>query len=113
MQFNVITLFPEIIRTYLKYGILSRACNEDKIAVNTVDLRDFGLGRHRQVDDLSYGGGVGLIFMVEPLFNALESIPKKKKIKSSNCFSQREKMGSNVCREIKKRRTNYSNLWSL
>ena len=81
MQFNVITLFPDIIKTYCELGIIGRACKEEKINVSTVDLRPFGLGRHKQVDDLPYGGGVGLIFMVEPLFNALQSIPRSKKSK--------------------------------
>ena len=81
MQFDIITLFPDFIKSYSQFGIIGRAYKEEKIQINTVDLRHFGLGKHRQVDDLSYGGGVGLIFMVEPLFNALNSIQKKKKSK--------------------------------
>ena len=81
MHFDIITLFPDIINAYCKYGILSRAIKESLISVNSVDLRPFGLGKHNQVDDLPYGGGVGLVFMVEPLFNALSSIPRKKKSK--------------------------------
>ena len=81
MQFDIITLFPDIIKTYCDLGIVGRACKEERIKVNTVDLRQFGLGRHKQVDDLPYGGGVGLIFMVEPLFNTLNSIERKKKSK--------------------------------
>ena len=79
MQFDVITLFPEIIKAYCSYGIVGRACKENNINVNTVDLRPFGQGKHNQVDDLPYGGGVGLIFMVEPVFSALKSISRKKK----------------------------------
>lgn len=82
MKFDVITLFPEIISTYCKFGIVGRAYNEGKISVNPLDLRPFGLGRHNQVDDLPYGGGVGLVFMVEPLFNAVSSIPKMNKSKT-------------------------------
>ena len=81
MRFDIITLFPDIIETYCELGIVGRACKEERIKVNTVDLRPFGLGRHKQVDDLPYGGGVGLIFMVEPLFNTLNSIERKKKSK--------------------------------
>ena len=77
MQFDIITLFPEIIKTYCQLGIVGRACKEENIRVNTTDLRPFGLGKHNQVDDLPYGGGVGLIFMIEPIFNALNSIPRK------------------------------------
>ena len=81
MQFDVITLFPDFVKKYSDFGIIGRACKEEKIQINTVDLRHFGLGKHKQVDDLPYGGGVGLIFMIEPLFNAINSIDKKKKSK--------------------------------
>ena len=77
MQFDIITLFPEIISSYCNLGIIGRACREEKIKVNTVDLRKFGLGKHKKVDDLPYGGGVGLIFMVEPIFNALNTVERK------------------------------------
>lgn len=81
MQFNVITLFPDIINTYCHLGIVGRAVKEGQIIVQTTDLRPFGLGKHNQVDDLPYGGGVGLVFMIEPLFNALNSIKRKSKSK--------------------------------
>lgn len=81
MQFDIVTLFPDVINTYCSLGIVGRAKKEERIKINTIDLRGFGLGRHKQVDDLPYGGGVGLIFMVEPLFNATLSVPKKNKSK--------------------------------
>ena len=81
MKFDVITLFPEIINSYCSVGIIGRACREEKIVVDPVDLRPFGLGKHKQVDDLSYGGGVGLVFMGEPIFNALNSIKRETKSK--------------------------------
>ncbi len=81
MKFDIITLFPEIINSYCSVGIIGRACREEKIVVDPVDLRHFGLGKHKQVDDLSYGGGVGLVFMVEPIFNALNSIKRETKSK--------------------------------
>ena len=81
MKFEIITLFPEIINSYCNLGIVGRACREEKIIVNPIDLRQFGLGKHKQVDDLPYGGGVGLVFMVEPIFNALNSIKRETKSK--------------------------------
>lgn len=81
MQFDIITLFPDIIKTYCQLGIVGRAVKESKVQFNTTDLRPFGLGRHNQVDDLPYGGGVGLIFMIEPVVNALNSIKRKNKSK--------------------------------
>lgn len=81
MQFDIITLFPEIIDTYCKYGIISRGIRENHIRVNSIDLRPFGIGKHQKVDDEAFGGGVGLIFKVEPIFQALESIKRKNKSK--------------------------------
>ena len=101
MQFDVITLFPDFIKSYFQFGIIGRAYKEEKIQVNTVDLRHFGLGKHRQVDDLSYGGGVGLIFMVEPLFNALNSIPRKKKSKILITSASGKKWDQNFANDLK------------
>lgn len=81
MQFDVITLFPDIIKTYCNLGIVGRGHKEELIKVNTTDLRPFGLGKHNQVDDLAYGGGVGLILMLEPLYKAIQSIERKPKSK--------------------------------
>ena len=101
MQFDVITLFPDFIKSYSQFGIISRAHKEEKIQINTVDLRHFGLGKHRQVDDLSYGGGVGLIFMVEPLFNALNSIPRKEKSKVLITSASGKKWDQNFADKLK------------
>ncbi|MBI3590391.1 MAG: tRNA (guanosine(37)-N1)-methyltransferase TrmD [Candidatus Melainabacteria bacterium] len=102
MQFDVITLFPDIIKTYCELGIVGRACKEERVKVNTVDLRQFGLGRHKQVDDLPYGGGVGLIFMVEPLFNTLNSIKRKKKSKVLIASASGEKWNQDFANKLKK-----------
>ena len=101
MQFTIITLFSDIIKTYCDLGIIGRGVKEGKIDVNTVDLRTFGLGRHKQVDDLPYGGGVGLIFMVEPLVNALNSIERKKKSKVLITSASGKKWDQNFAQKIK------------
>ena len=101
MQFEVITLFPDFIKKYSDFGIIGRACKEEKVQINTVDLRQFGLGRHKQVDDLSYGGGVGLIFMIEPIFNALNSISKKDKSKVLITSASGKKWDQNFAEKLK------------
>ena len=101
MQFSIITLFPDIIKTYCDLGIIGRGVKEGQIDVNTVDLRTFGLGRHKQVDDLPYGGGVGLIFMVEPLVNALNSIERKKKSKVLITSASGKKWDQKFAKKIK------------
>ena len=101
MQFSIITLFPDIIKTYCELGIIGRACREEQIKVSTIDLRGFGLGKHKQVDDLPYGGGVGLIFMVEPVFNALNSIKRKKKSKVLITSASGKKWDQDFAKKLK------------
>lgn len=74
MIIDVITLFPEIIKTYLSYGVLKKAIEEGLIQVRIHNLRDFTEDRHRTVDDYPYGGGSGMVMKPEPIFNALEHI---------------------------------------
>lgn len=101
MQFDVITLFPDIIKTYCELGIIGRACKEGLIKVSTLDLRNFGLGKHKQVDDLPYGGGVGLIFMTEPIFNALNNIERNSKSKVLITSASGQKWDQSFAQKLK------------
>ena len=100
MQFDVITLFPQIIKTYCELGIVGRAGKENRIHVNPIDLRPFGLGKHNQVDDLPYGGGVGLIFMVEPILSALNSLKRKSKSKVLITSCSGKKWDQNFAKQL-------------
>jgi tRNA (guanine37-N1)-methyltransferase len=71
---NIITLFPEAFTSILDASIVNRAIKQGAIAVNLVNLRDFGMGNYRQVDDYPYGGGAGMVIRPEPVFAALESL---------------------------------------
>jgi tRNA (guanine37-N1)-methyltransferase len=74
MRFNIITIFPEIIRSYYKETILARAVKNKIIDLNVVSLRDFTEDKHQKVDDTPYGGGAGMVMKPEPLFKALTSL---------------------------------------
>ena len=74
MEFDVITLFPEIVEAPLRRTILKRAIDEGRITVRIHQLRDFGEGAHRRVDDEPYGGGAGMVLKAEPIFKAVEQI---------------------------------------
>ncbi len=76
MRFDIITLFPEIIEHYCSFSIVGRAFKENIATLETHQLRNFGLGKHRKVDDYPYGGGTGLLLSPEPLFAAYNSVPK-------------------------------------
>lgn len=73
MNIAVITLFPEFFSGPLQTSIVARAIDMGELSVELVDLRDFGKGPHRQVDDAPFGGGPGMVLMVEPLAAALET----------------------------------------
>jgi tRNA (guanine37-N1)-methyltransferase len=72
MQITVITLFPEFFDGPLRTSIVWRAIEAGALSVELVDLRAYGKGPHRQLDDAPFGGGPGMVLMVEPLAAALE-----------------------------------------
>jgi tRNA (guanine37-N1)-methyltransferase len=74
MKIRVVTLFPGFFEGPLRTSIVERAISAGDLEVELVDLRAFGKGVHRQVDDAPFGGGAGMVLMVEPLFTALAPI---------------------------------------
>lgn len=77
IKFTIITLFPEALKPYLDSSMLYKAQERGIIAVDYVNLRDFGIGPHKSVDDTPYGGGDGMLLRCEPVFAAIESIKAK------------------------------------
>ncbi len=74
LKFTLITLFPEALQPYLNSSMLYKAQDRGIIAIDYVNLRDFGLGPHKSVDDTPYGGGDGMLLRCEPVFAAIESV---------------------------------------
>ena len=77
-KYQVITLFPDLIEEWKKVGIINQALKNNLIEISTVNLRNFGLGEYKQVDDAPYGGGPGMVLMPEPLDNAILQNEAKK-----------------------------------
>ncbi len=71
MKFSVVTLFPQMFEAITEFGITSRAVKKGHIEVSTVNPRDFTEDKHRTVDDRPYGGGPGMVMMVEPMKKAI------------------------------------------
>ena len=71
---SIITPMPGMINSIIEHSILRKAIKGDLVKFDLVDLRDFGLGNYKQIDDTPYGGGGGMILMAEPLFAALDQI---------------------------------------
>lgn len=74
MKINVVTMFPEWFEGPLGVSIVARGIEDGILEVELHDLREHGLGRHRQLDDSPFGGGPGMVMMIEPLAAALEPL---------------------------------------
>ena len=72
IKFTVITLFPDIINEFKNTSIIKKAIDDNKVEFDVIDLRTFGVGKRRNVDDTVYGGGTGMIITVPVLDKALE-----------------------------------------
>jgi len=82
MVVDLITIFPGILDGPFRESMIKRAVEKSLVEINLVDLRDYTVDRHRQVDDTPYGGGCGMILKPEPLFSAVESLKEKSRAAS-------------------------------
>ncbi len=80
MRINVISIFPEFFDSPLQVSLVGRARQDGLLEVEIIDLRRFGKGFHRQLDDAPFGGGPGMVMMVEPLDQALEPLASSHKV---------------------------------
>lgn len=74
MIIDILTLFPEIIESYISSSIIKRAIESSKVTINVYDYREFASNKTKHVDDYSYGGGAGMVIEVEPIVKCLRSI---------------------------------------
>lgn len=77
MNFHVMTLFPEMIMQGLGTSITGRAMQKNLIQIEAVNIRDYTLEKHGQVDDYPYGGGAGMVMQAEPIYRTWESITNR------------------------------------
>ncbi len=77
MRFDVLTLFPDIFNGYLSQSLLNKAINNQLVEVHLHNVRDWSADKHHRVDDRPYGGGPGMILMVEPMVDAIESVQSR------------------------------------
>jgi tRNA (guanine37-N1)-methyltransferase len=73
MKFDVFTLFPEMISGYVSLSLFEKARQSGVLDVRAIDIRDYASGKHRQCDDLPYGGGAGMVMKPEPIVEAFEA----------------------------------------
>ncbi|KKU81866.1 MAG: tRNA (guanine-N(1)-)-methyltransferase [Parcubacteria group bacterium GW2011_GWA1_47_8] len=86
IRFHIISIFPEVVRAYCNASILGRAQESGHIVISYVNPRDFARDKHQKVDDRPYGGGPGMVMMLDPLIRAFDrvakSIARKKNVKT-------------------------------
>jgi tRNA (guanine37-N1)-methyltransferase len=121
MVFDIITIFPKIFDSYFKESIIKRAQNKGLIKINIHNLRDFTKDKHksaclpkpwrRQVDDKPYGGGPGMVMMVEPIYKAIKKIKGKAKgIKGRQSVILFSAKGKKFDQKMAKRFSKYNQL---
>ncbi|AJW63453.1 MULTISPECIES: tRNA (guanosine(37)-N1)-methyltransferase TrmD [Elizabethkingia] len=74
MRIDIISVLPELMESPFKASILKRAMQKEIAEVHFHHLREWGFGKHRQIDDEPYGGGAGMVMMVEPIDNCISSL---------------------------------------
>lgn len=74
VRFDVITCLPELLKGPFDHSILKRAQKRNLVQIEIHDLRAYGKGKHRQIDDYQYGGGAGMVIMPEPLYHCIQDL---------------------------------------
>lgn len=74
MRIDIITVLPDLLQGPLNESILKRGSQKGVLDINVIDLREYGLGKHQQVDDEAYGGKAGMVMMIEPIANCIREL---------------------------------------
>ncbi len=102
MHFDILSLFPEYFQGPFSVSMIKRAIERKLISISLIDIRDFGEGKHKQVDDRPYGGGPGMVLSPGPVVRAIESVRKEEEEKPYVvCLSPQGKvLNHKVCKRL-------------
>jgi len=78
MRIDIITVLPELLQSPLSHSIIKRAREKGIVEINVINLRDYATDKYKSVDDYAYGGGAGMVMMIEPVYRALEALKKER-----------------------------------
>lgn len=78
MRIDILSLFPEIIKTSLEYSIIKKAQNKDLISINYHNIRDHSKNKQKKVDDYQYGGGSGMVLMIQPIYDCIRKLKEER-----------------------------------
>ena len=77
LEIDILAVVPGLLEGPFSHSILQRAKDKQLLQVNVIDLREFGIGNYKQIDDYAFGGGAGMVMMAEPLANAIRKQQEK------------------------------------
>lgn len=78
MRIDIITVLPELLQSPFEASILKRAIDKGLVEVHTHNLRDYATNKYKQIDDYQYGGGAGMVMMVEPIDKCISALKKER-----------------------------------
>lgn len=110
MKFDVMTLFPDMVRGVLSESIIGRAQNSGIIGVECHNIRDFSTDKHRKTDDTPYGGGMGMVMTCQPIYDCYESVLKNIPEDSKKRVIYMSPKGRMFNHEVAKELSEYDNL---
>jgi len=101
MRIDILSAVPELIESAFSHSILKRARNNKLVEVNLINLRDFAIGKKKQIDDYAFGGGAGMVLMIEPIAACIQDL------KSKNTYDEviymspdGELLNQNMCNQL-------------
>lgn len=78
MRIDIITVLPELLESPLNYSIVKRARDKKLVEINVINLRDYATDKYKSVDDYAFGGGAGMVMMIEPVYKAIEKLKSER-----------------------------------
>jgi len=78
MRIDIITLLPELLESPLNHSIIKRAKDKGLVEINIINIRDFTSDKYKTVDDYAFGGGAGMVMMIEPVYKAIEKLKSER-----------------------------------
>lgn len=103
MKITILTLFPEMFEGPFSHSIIKRAVEKGLVKINLINIRNYGLGAHKMVDDTPYGGGKGMILRVDVLDKALKSAKEKSRGEETILMSPQGKtFNQNLAKKLSK-----------
>ncbi len=78
MRIDVVAVIPDIVKCFIDYSIVKRAREKGVVSIFVHDLRDYGIGRYRQIDDIPYGGGAGMVLRPEPYAKIIDKLTSER-----------------------------------